>query len=76
MRYAILPQAIRRIPPPLANQFIYIVKLSAFAAVTGMQELTRSTNELVLTEYCPQEIYTLLILEYPVLVLVISFFVR
>ena len=30
MRYVILPQAIRRILPPLANQFIYIVKMSAF----------------------------------------------
>ncbi|MEQ6249986.1 amino acid ABC transporter permease [Sulfitobacter sp. HNIBRBA3233] len=76
MRYVILPQAIRRILPPLANQFIYIVKVSAFASVIGMQELTRRANELVVTEYRPLEIYTLLILEYLVLVLAISFFVR
>lgn len=76
MRYVILPQAIRRILPPLANQFIYIVKMSAFASVIGMQELTRRANELVVTEYRPLEIYTLLILEYLVLVLIISFFVR
>ena len=76
MRYVILPQAIRRILPPLANQFIYIVKMSAFASVIGMQELTRRANELVVTEYRPLEIYTLLILEYLVLVLIISFCVR
>ncbi|WP_439123274.1 amino acid ABC transporter permease [Marivita sp.] len=76
MRYVVLPQAIRRILPPLANQFIYIVKMSAFASVIGMQELTRRANELVVTEYRPLEIYTLLILEYLVLVLIISFFVR
>ncbi|MCE8539560.1 amino acid ABC transporter permease [Ruegeria pomeroyi] len=76
MRYVILPQAIRRILPPLANQFIYIVKMSAFASVIGMQELTRRANELVVTEYRPLEIYTLLILEYLVLVLVISAGVR
>ncbi|MEP4981455.1 amino acid ABC transporter permease [Ascidiaceihabitans sp.] len=76
MRYVILPQAIKRILPPLANQFIYIVKMSAFASVIGMQELTRRANELVVTEYRPLEIYTLLILEYLVLVLIISFFVR
>ncbi len=76
MRYVILPQAIRRILPPLANQFIYIVKMSAFASVIGMQELTRRANELVVTEYRPLEIYTLLVFEYLVLVLVISFFVR
>ncbi|EPX81627.1 putative amino acid ABC transporter, permease protein [Litoreibacter arenae DSM 19593] len=76
MRYVILPQAIRRILPPLANQFIYIVKMSAFASVIGMQELTRRANELVVTEYRPLEIYTLLIVEYLVLVLLISAGVR
>ncbi|SFR40425.1 amino acid ABC transporter membrane protein, PAAT family [Litoreibacter janthinus] len=76
MRYVILPQAIRRILPPLANQFIYIVKMSAFASVIGMQELTRRANELVVTEYRPLEIYSLLIVEYLVLVLVISAGVR
>ena len=41
-----------------------------------MQELTRRANELVVTEYRPLEIYTLLILEYLVLVLIISQAVR
>ncbi len=76
MRYVILPQAIRRILPPLANQFIYIVKMSSFASVIGMQELTRRANELVVTEYRPLEIYSLLIVEYLVLVLIISAGVR
>ncbi|MEQ9329070.1 MAG: ABC transporter permease subunit [Rhodospirillales bacterium] len=76
MRYVVLPQAIRRILPPLANQFIYILKMSAFASVIGMQELTRRANELAVTEYRPLEIYSLLIVEYLVLVLVISSGVR
>ena len=76
MRYVILPQAVRRILPPLANQFIYIVKMSAFASVIGMQELTRRANELVVTEYRPLELYTFLILEYLILVLAISAGVR
>lgn len=76
MRYVIMPQAIRRILPPLANQFIYIVKMSAFASVIGMQELTRRANELVVTEYRPLELYSLLIVEYLVLVLIISAGVR
>ena len=76
MRYVIMPQAIRRILPPLANQFIYIVKMSAFASVIGMQELTRRANELVVTEYRPLELYSLLIVEYLVLVLLISAGVR
>ena len=72
MRYVVLPQAIRRILPPLANQFIYIVKMSAFVSVIGMQELMRRANDLNTNEYRALEIYTLLILEYLVLVLVIS----
>jgi len=76
MRYVIMPQAIRRILPPLANQFIFIVKMSAFASVIGMQELTRRANELVVTEYRPLEIYSLLIFWYLVLVVIISSFVR
>ena len=41
-----------------------------------MQELTRRANEIVVTEYMPLEIYSLLILEYLVLVLIISAGVR
>ena len=76
MRYVIIRQGLRRILPPLANQFIYIVKMSAFASVIGMQELTRRANEVVVSEYRPLEIYSLLILEYLVLVLIISSGVR
>jgi polar amino acid transport system permease protein len=76
MLYVILPQALKRILPALANQFIYIVKMSAFAYVIGMQELTKRAFELNNNEYRALEIYTFLIFEYLVLVLVISFFVR
>ena len=44
--------------------------------VTGMQELTRKANELVVTEYRPLEIYTVLLLEYLVLILILSSAVR
>jgi polar amino acid transport system permease protein len=50
--------------------------MSAFASVIGMQELTRRANELVVTEYRPLELYTFLILEYLILVLIISAGVR
>ncbi|WP_203076483.1 amino acid ABC transporter permease [Falsiroseomonas ponticola] len=76
MRFVILPQAIRRVLPPIANQFIYVVKMSSLASVIGYQELTRKANELVVTVFRPLEIYTILILEYLVLILCISFAVR
>ena len=41
-----------------------------------MQELTRRANELVVTEYRPLEIYTVLVIEYLVLILIVSGGVR
>ena len=76
MRFVILPQAIKRILPALGNQLVYMLKMSSLVSVIGMQELTRRANELVVTEYRPLELYTLLILEYLVLVLFISAGVR
>lgn len=76
MRYVILPQAIRRILPALGNQLAYMLKMSSLVSVIGMQELTRKANELVVTEYRPLEIYTVLVLEYLVLILIVSAGVR
>ena len=72
MRFVILPQAIKRILPALGNQFVYMLKMSSLVSVIGMQELTRKANELVVTEYRPLEIYTILVLEYLVLILAVS----
>lgn len=76
MRYIILPQAIRRVLPPLGNQFVYMLKASSLLSVIGLTELTRRANELVVTEYRPLEIYTFLVLEYLALILVASWLVR
>jgi len=76
MRYVILPQAIRRILPALGNQFVFVLKMSSLVSVIGMQELTRRANELVVTEYRPLEIYTVLVLEYLALILLVSWGVR
>ena len=76
LRYVILPQAIRRVLPALGNQLVYMLKMSSLVSVIGMQELTRRANELVVTEYRPLEIYTVLILEYLVLILIVSAAVR
>ena len=76
MRYVILPQAIKRILPALGNQLVYMLKMSSLVSVIGMQELTRRANELVVTEYRPLEIYTVLVLEYLMLILLVSAGVR
>lgn len=76
MRFVILPQAIRRILPPLGNQFVYMLKMSSLVSVVGLQDLTRKANELTVTVYRPLEIYTILVLEYLALILIVSWAVR
>ncbi|MHC6525888.1 amino acid ABC transporter permease [Vibrio proteolyticus] len=76
MRLVILPQAFRHILPPLGNQFVYILKMSSLVSVIGLSDLTRRANELVVNEYLPLEIYTFLVLEYLLLILLVSQSVR
>ncbi|MCS6931296.1 MAG: amino acid ABC transporter permease [Acetobacteraceae bacterium] len=75
-RFVVFPQALRRVLPPLGNQFVYVVKMSSLASVIGYEELTRRANELNVTLHRPLEIYSVLVLEYLVLVLAISAGVR
>ena len=76
LRLVILPQAIKNILPALGNQFVYVLKMSSLVSIIGIGDLTRKANELVVSTYRPLEIYTFLILEYLVLILIVSFFVR
>ena len=75
-RLITLPQAIKIILPALGNQFVYMLKMSSLVSIIGLDELTRKANELVVSQYRPLEIYTFLVLEYLVLILVISYLVR
>ena len=76
MRLVVIPQAIKVILPALGNQFVYVLKMSSLISVIGLQELTRRANELNVSEYRPLETYTLLVLEYLVLILFVSYMVR
>ena len=76
LRLVILPQAIKNILPAIGNQFVYVLKMSSLVSIIGIGDLTRKANELVVTTYRPLEMYTFLILEYLVLILIVSFFVR
>ena len=76
LRLVIFPQAIKNILPALGNQFVYVLKMSSSVSIIGIGDLTRKANELVVSTYRPLEIYTFLILEYLILILIVSFFVR
>ena len=76
LRLVILPQAIKNILPAIGNQFVYVLKMSSLVSIIGIGDLTRKANELVVTTYRPLEIYTFLILEYLILILIVSYLVR
>ncbi len=46
MRYVVLPQAIQRVVPPLASQFIILIKDSSIVSLISIQELTFLTMEV------------------------------
>lgn len=47
LRFIILPQALRKVLPPMANQFITLIKDSAIISLISVQELTFKAVELV-----------------------------
>ena len=69
MRLIILPQAIQRILPPLAGQFISTIKDSAIVSVISIQELTFQGMELMATTYLTFEIWITITVMYLILTL-------
>ncbi len=49
LRYVILPQAIQRVTPPLANQSIQLIKDSSLVSLLSIQELTFMGQEIAHT---------------------------
>lgn len=76
MRKVILPQAFRRILPPLAGQFISLIKDSSLLGVISIRELTKATREIVTTSLQPFEMWIVCALLYLVLTFTLSMFVQ
>ncbi len=72
MRLVILPQAVQRILPPLAGQFISTIKDSAIVSVISIQELTFQGMELMATTYFTFEIWITITAMYLILTLTCS----
>ena len=74
MRRIILPQAIRRMIPPLVNSFIGMLKWSSLASIIAVPELLYQGNLIIQRTYRPMEIYTVIavlyfLLSYPIAML-------
>jgi polar amino acid transport system permease protein len=67
MRYIVLPQAIRRILPPLTNDFVAMLKDSSLVAIIALFELTTTARYIssssgnVFTPYIGAALFYLLI---------------
>ncbi len=72
MRYVVLPQALQRILPPLAGQFISTIKDSAIVSVISIQELTFQAMELMSSTYLTFEIWITITVMYLMLTLTCS----
>jgi polar amino acid transport system permease protein len=64
MRDVILPQAIKRVVPPLANQFISLIKDSSIVALVSIQELTFMALEVVVATSRVFEVWITVALMY------------
>jgi arginine/lysine/histidine/glutamine transport system substrate-binding and permease protein len=76
MRFVIAPQAIRRVLPPLANEFVTLIKDTSLAAVIGFDELFRQGQLMVATTYRAFEIYIAVALVYLIMTTFASFVFR
>jgi len=76
LRYIILPQALRRILPPLAGQFISLIKDSSLLGLIAIRELTKATREVITTSLQPFELWFVCAILYLVLTFSLSMFVQ
>jgi len=76
MRHIILPQATRRVLPPLANEFINTIKYSAIVSVISIQELTFQGFQIMAATHVTIELWLTVTAMYLVLCLSLSMAVQ
>ena len=72
MRYIIIPQAFKRVIPPLGNEFIALLKDSSLVSVIGFEELTRRGQLIIAKTYGSLEIWISVAIIYLVMTLTIN----
>ncbi|MFJ7970156.1 amino acid ABC transporter permease [Psychrobacillus sp. NPDC096389] len=76
MTHIILPQAFRRVLPPLASQFIMLIKDSSLVSVIAATELTLNAKNLVATSFRSIEVWTFVALIYFIMTFSLSLIIR
>jgi polar amino acid transport system permease protein len=68
MRHILLPQAARRMIPPLTNELANLIKASAVLSVIAVLEVTKIANSIRAATFKSTEIYILVALLYFVVI--------
>ncbi len=75
-RFVVLPQALRQILPPLAGQFVSLIKDSSLLSVIGISEFTLGAQQVNSLTYSTLESYLPLAVGYLLLTLPLSLWAR
>jgi His/Glu/Gln/Arg/opine family amino acid ABC transporter permease subunit len=73
LRHVIFPQALKRMLPPLGNEFIQLIKASSLVSTIAMVELTRTAQLIASSTFRPMELLVGAALIYLVMNLVLSY---
>lgn len=76
MRRVIIPQAFRRMLPPLGNEFIALIKESSLVSTIALYDLLRTGQQIISSTYRYTEVFLLVGLIYLLLTTVMSYIVR
>lgn len=68
----ILPQALKRILPPLSGQFISLIKDSSLVSVIAITDLTKSGREIITSTFATFEVWLVVAAMYLVITSVLS----
>lgn len=72
MGYVILPQAFKRVIPPLGNEFIAMLKDTSLLSVIGVEELTRKGQLIIAVNYQSAAIWFAVAMIYLIMTLTFS----
>lgn len=72
MRHIILPQSVRLVVPPAANEFIACLKDSSLVSIIGLRELTRAGREYASQHFLDFQTWLMVGLFYLVLTLLLT----
>lgn len=76
MRHIILPQALRRVLPPLGNDFVSMIKDSSLVSVLGVRDMTQEARLYAARSFLYLETYSVLAFNYLVLTFSLSMGVK